>query len=78
MINGTLSIGTGVRMKSIREVVQQAIDTGFLSREAEDSLRQLLARKYGEEELEAFISLQQAAMAGRVRQESRESFLATS
>jgi hypothetical protein len=62
-------------MESILDVVKQAIDTGFLSREAEDCLRRLLTMKYGDDELEAFISLQQAAMAGRVRQESREALV---
>jgi hypothetical protein len=59
-------------MTSIGDVVKKALDTGFLSREAEDNLRRMLTTKYGDDELEAFISLQQAAMAGRVRQESRE------
>jgi hypothetical protein len=55
--------------------VTQAIDTGYLSREAEDNLRRMLTTKYGDDELEAFIRLQQAAMMGRVRQESRETLL---
>jgi hypothetical protein len=59
-------------MTSIGDVVKKALDTGFLSREAEDNLRRMLTTKYGDDELEAFISLQQAAMAGQVRQESRE------
>jgi hypothetical protein len=55
--------------------VTQAIDTGYLSREAEDNLRRMLTTKYGDDELAAFIRLQQAAMMGRVRQESRETLL---
>jgi hypothetical protein len=55
----------------IREVVQQAISTGFLSIEAEDQLRHMLARKYEREDFQAFMQLQHAAMVGSVRQESR-------
>lgn len=56
----------------IRELVQQAIATGYLTVEAEEQLRQLLTKKYDREDLTAFMRLQQAAMAGNVRQESRE------
>lgn len=56
----------------IRELVQQAIATGYLTVEAEEQLRQLLTKKYDREDLTAFMRLQQAAMAGSVRQESRE------
>lgn len=61
-------------MKSIRisELVQQALTSGYLSVEAENKLRELLnAKKYDLQELSAFMSLQLAAMAGRVRQESK-------
>ncbi len=59
-------------MVLIREVVQQALITGYLTVAAEEQLRQLLRNKYGWEDLKAFMTLQQAAIAGRVRQESRE------
>lgn len=59
-------------MKLIREVVKQALNTGYLSIEAENKLRKMLKNKYDLEDLEAFINLQQAAMVGMVRQESRE------
>lgn len=59
-------------MSQIREIVQQALTTGYLTVEAEDRLRQLLSRKYDWEDFRAFIRLQQEAMEGRVRQESRE------
>lgn len=59
-------------MALIRDVVQQALKTGFLSVAAENQLRQLLTTKYDWEDLNAFMTLQKAAMAGRVRQESRE------
>jgi len=56
----------------IREVVQQAIDAGYLTVEAEERLRLLLRGKYEQEDFEAFVALQQAAMLGKVKQESRE------
>ena len=59
-------------MKLIREVVKQALKTGYLTLEAEENLRKMLKNKYDLEDLEAFIDLQQAAMVGMVRQESRE------
>jgi len=59
-------------MIGICELVQQALTTGYLSVEAESQLRELLnAKKYDLKDMSAFMSLQLAAMAGRVRQESR-------
>jgi hypothetical protein len=58
-------------MSLMREVVQQAIATGFLSIEAEEQLRLMLSKKYDREDMHAFMRLQSAAMAGNVRQESR-------
>ncbi|MBW4526652.1 MAG: hypothetical protein KME18_15915 [Phormidium tanganyikae FI6-MK23] len=58
-------------MAQIREVVQQALTTGLLSIEAENQLRMLLASKYDREDFCAFMVLQNAAMAGSVKQESR-------
>ena len=63
-------------MKLIREVVKQALTTGYLTVEAEEKLKIMLRDKYELEDLEAFIDLQQAAMLGMVRQESREIFAA--
>lgn len=58
----------------IREVVQQAIAAGFLSWEAENEMQQIFSSAECDlEDLNAFMSLQLAAMAGRVRQESLES-----
>ncbi|WP_199311185.1 hypothetical protein [Trichocoleus sp. FACHB-69] len=57
---------------NIREVVQQAMTTGYLTIAAEEQLRRLLTTKYGLEDFKAFMKLQQAAMEGQVRQESRE------
>uniref|UniRef100_A0A832H4Q2 Uncharacterized protein n=1 Tax=Oscillatoriales cyanobacterium SpSt-402 TaxID=2282168 RepID=A0A832H4Q2_9CYAN len=56
----------------IRDVVQHALTTGYLTIAAEDHLRRLLQSKYGTEDFNAFMQLQQAMMMGRVRQESRE------
>ncbi|MEG3975508.1 hypothetical protein QT970_12930 [Microcoleus sp. herbarium8] len=61
-------------MMVIREVVNQAIATGYLSWEAENEMQDIFASaKCDLEDLNAFMSLQLAAMAGRVRQESLES-----
>jgi len=57
----------------IREIAYQALNTGYLTLEAEEQLRQLLQTKYSSEDLKAFMKLQLAAMAGLVKQESRES-----
>lgn len=59
-------------MNLIREIAHQALTTGYLSVEAENQLRQLLSKKYDWEDFRAFIRLQQEAMEGRVKQESRE------
>ncbi|GAA6617345.1 hypothetical protein NUACC26_031550 [Scytonema sp. NUACC26] len=68
----------GVCMILIRDLVRQVMMTGFLSIATEEQLRQLLRTKYDLEDLNAFMSLQEAAMAGLIRQESRESlFMAT-
>lgn len=56
----------------IRDLVQKAISTGYLTVEAEEQLRQMLAKKYDREDLKAFMTLQQEAMEGIVRQQSRE------
>ena len=59
-------------MTRIRDVVQQAIAEGCLTLEAENQLRELLTQKYDLEDLNAFMSLQEAAMTGKVKQESRK------
>ncbi len=63
-------------MELIREIVEQAILTGYLTLEAERKLKIMLKNKYELEDLEAFVSLQQATMIGMVKQESRELFAA--
>jgi hypothetical protein len=67
-----LSIGVIKHMILIRNLVQEALSTGYLTLEAEEQLRQMLAAKYDREDLKAFMTLQQAAMAGQVKQQSRE------
>ncbi|HAA30118.1 MAG TPA: hypothetical protein DCE56_23585 [Cyanobacteria bacterium UBA8553] len=59
-------------MVLIREVVQHTLITGYLTVDAEEQLRRLLKAKYEPEDLNAFMKLQQAAMSGLVKQESRE------
>ncbi len=59
-------------MIRIRDVVQKALATGYLSVEAENQLRHLLTTRYDLEDFNAFMSLQEAAMTGQVKQESRE------
>lgn len=60
-------------MKLIRQIVNQALTTGYLTLEAEDRLRLLLQQsKYDREDFNAFMALQKEAMEGRVKQESRE------
>lgn len=59
-------------MGRIRDLVRQALETGYLSLAAEEQLRSLLQMKNPPEDLTAFMQLQRAAMEGDVRQESRE------
>ncbi|MGE5659698.1 MAG: hypothetical protein ACM37W_24150 [Actinomycetota bacterium] len=60
-------------MLMIREVIQEALTRGYLTMEAEYQLRQIFTtRNYDLEDLNAFMSLQLATMAGRVKQESLE------
>lgn len=69
----TSVISEVLSMSRIRDVVQKALKTGWLSIEAEEQLRQLLTTRYELEDLNAFMSLQEAAMSGQVKQESRSS-----
>lgn len=59
-------------MTRIRDVVQKALASGYLTVEAENQLRRLLTTRYDLEDLNAFMTLQEAAMNGNVKQESRE------
>jgi hypothetical protein len=59
-------------MVEIRELAQKALKIGYLTIEAEEQLRQLLSNRYELEDFNAFMTLQEAAMKGQVKQESRE------
>ncbi len=60
-------------MVLIRDLAQQALALGYLTIEAENQLRRMLTTtKYELEDLNAFMTLQLAAMSGGVKQESRE------
>ena len=59
-------------MAQIRNLAQQALKTGYLTVEAEEQLRQLLSTRYEIEDFNAFMMLQEAAMQGKVKQESCE------
>jgi hypothetical protein len=61
-----------LNMAEIRDLALQAIKTGYLTLEAEEKLRYLMSHHYGQEDFLAFMRLQEAAMQGRVTQESRE------
>jgi hypothetical protein len=52
-------------------VVEQALEAGVLSIECEEQLRLLLSKKYDRQDFQAFMRLQEAAMTGAIRQESR-------
>ncbi len=65
-------------MASISDLVQNTIKAGYLTIEAEEQLRKLLATQYSPEDLNAFVTLQEAAMNGRVKQESRERMIKSS
>jgi hypothetical protein len=59
-------------MMLIRELVEKVLQAGYLSLETEEQLRNLLQTKYDAEDFNAFMNLQQAAMSGFVKQQSRE------
>jgi hypothetical protein len=61
----------------IRDLVQQALTSSYLTVEAEEQLRRLLQTKYEKEDLKAFMKLQLATMEGLVRQESRLAYQKT-
>lgn len=59
-------------MTLIREIVEIAIETGKLTVASEQQLRLKLRQKNPQEELEAFVKLQQAIIKGQVQQQSRQ------
>lgn len=58
-------------MVFIREIAEATIATGSLSLANEQKLRLMLKQKYEQEDLEAFMRLQQAVIMGQVKQQSR-------
>ncbi|YAF95109.1 MAG: hypothetical protein AB3A66_21400 [Nodularia sp. CChRGM 3473] len=58
-------------MVLIKEIVQQALNTGYLSVAAQNQMQVLLQASYDSDDLDAFIILQRAVVAGDVKQESR-------
>jgi hypothetical protein len=58
-------------MALIKDIVQQALTTGYLSVAAEDKVRSQLQSNYDSEDLDAWIILQRAIVAGDIKQESR-------
>ncbi|MGF1492895.1 MAG: hypothetical protein ACFBSC_10680 [Microcoleaceae cyanobacterium] len=64
-------------METISQLVQEVLESGYLSLEREARLRHLLqTTKYGQVDFKAFVRLQNAAIDGKVRQESREQLYA--
>lgn len=59
-------------MVLIRDVVKEVLGTGYLTLAEENQLRSLLKTKYDIEDLNAFKTLQEAAMDGLIQQESRQ------
>ncbi|VXD22145.1 conserved hypothetical protein [Planktothrix serta PCC 8927] len=63
-------------MNKINLIVETCLETGYLTVDAEERLRKLLqTTKYGIEDFQAFLKLQEAVIEGLVRQESRELIL---
>lgn len=60
-------------MGMIRKLVNQTLEQGYLTLNVEAELRNLLqTTRYSKEDFDAFIRLQNAAIDGLVKQESRE------
>jgi hypothetical protein len=57
---------------TIRDIVYQVLQSGYLTVEAEEQMRQLFAVQYDLDDIEALTRLQQAAHSGIVKQESRQ------
>jgi hypothetical protein len=59
-------------MSTIREIVYQVLQSGYLTVQTEEQLRQMFALRYDLDDIEALTRLQQATTYGRVKQQSRE------
>ncbi len=55
----------------IKEIVQQALTSGYLSIADQNQMQLLLQSNYDSDDLDAFIILQRAVVAGDVKRESR-------
>ena len=55
----------------MREIIQEALASGYLSLEAENRLRKLLVQKCQPEDISAFMRLHRETTEGNVKQESR-------
>lgn len=54
----------------IKEIVRQALATGYLSATARQQMRSLLQTNYDSEDIDAFIILERAVAAGDVKSEA--------
>ena len=54
----------------MRKAIRKAFQTGYLSAELEEQIRQLFNSGCGLEDIDALIDLQYAVMAGQVKRES--------
>ncbi|NEU71325.1 hypothetical protein PI95_001675 [Hassallia byssoidea VB512170] len=61
-------------MVLIRDIVQQALNTGSLSIPADEQLQQLLQTEFEEKDIDALMLLQEAVQSGRVRKEYRNPY----
>ena len=59
-------------MLTIREIVHKVLQSGYLTLDTEEQLRQLFAVQYDLADIDALTRLQQAARSGLVKQQSRE------
>ena len=58
-------------MSTICQIVHQALQSGYLTLEAENQLRQLLEANYNLRDLDALTRLQQAVTVGQIEQQSK-------
>lgn len=62
-----------IALMIIRQIVQHVFNTGYLTVETEDKLRLLLqTNKYGSQDINAFMKLQQACVEDLIQQQSRQ------
>ncbi len=59
-------------MSTIREIVFQVLQSGYLTIETEERLRQMFIVRYDLADIEALTRLQQAVTVGLVKQQSKE------